>query len=153
MQKIDVKIINKSDNPLPSYATEGSSGFDICANEDMFVYSKSVALIHTGLYVQIPKGYEIQIRSRSGLAKKGLFVVNQPGTIDSDYTGEIGILLTYIAEDIYDNYGNIIPFKIKKGDRIAQGVLCPVCQSNFIKVKELDETQRGEGGFGSTGIA
>lgn len=165
MNKVQVKIINKSNNPLPKYATEGSAGFDLQANitEDYYntyistacitdpdtksfrLFYDRVTKIPTGLFVEVPEGYELQIRPRSGLAfKHGINVINSPGTIDSDYRGEI-IVGLYL--DAYDM--NEISFK--HGDKIAQAVLAPVTQAEFVEVEELSETDRGEGGFGSTG--
>lgn len=143
-----LKIVNKSNNPDPVFAHEGDSGFDLRANltEDIIVEVGKVAIIPTGLYFEINKGFEIQIRSRSGMAaKENLWVLNSPGTIDSHYRGEIKIILA--------NFGplNII---IKNGDRIAQGVVCPVYGEGKLKIEKvenLSETARNEGGFGSTG--
>lgn len=141
---VSVKVINKSDNPLPQYQTEGSAGMDVSSNEDITISPGWRQAVGTGLYLEIPKGYEVQVRSRSGLAiKNGVSVLNSPGTIDSDYRGEIGIIL--INEGTY-------PFEIKKGDRIAQLVLQPVIQMKFEEVEELSDTERGSGGFGSSGI-
>ncbi len=131
---------------LPEYKTEGSSGFDLRSVEDLILPSNSTKLVHTNLYFEIPKGYEIQVRSRSGLAlNEGIIVLNSPGTIDSDYRGEIGAILHNITR---------FPFVVNVGDRIAQAVLCPVFQAEFQEVSTLDQLQdstRGEGGFGSTG--
>ncbi len=131
---------------LPEYKTEGSSGFDLRSIEEYSIYPGQTRLVRTGLYVEIPSGYEIQVRSRSGLAlKNDIFVLNSPGTIDSDYRGEIGAILHNSSLDIY---------LIGIGDRIAQAVLCPVFQAEFEEVASLDQLQestRGEGGFGSTG--
>lgn len=138
-----VKIINKSDNPLPAYQTKGSAGMDICSNEDMYLSAGHRAAIGTGLYLEIPEGWEVQVRSRSGLAiKNGISVLNSPGTIDSDYRGEIGVILTNEGTE---------GFMINRGDRIAQLVLQPVHQMEFEEVDELCQTERGEGGFGHTG--
>jgi dUTP pyrophosphatase len=128
---------------LPHYETEGSSGLDIRANEETIIEPGSWAMVGTGLFPEIEKGFEIQVRSRSGLAaKKGLFVLNSPGTVDSDYRGEIKVILANMGKD---------NFMIKKGDRIAQIVVCPVIQAQVSKVEEISDTQRGTGGFGSTG--
>ena len=131
---------------LPEYKTEGSSGFDLRSITEVSIHKYGTILIPTGLYFEIPKGYEIQIRSRSGLAlTQGLIVLNQPGTVDSDYRGEIKVIL--------HNISSIEEF-IRVGDRIAQAVLCPIFQAEFEEVSFLDKLEdstRGEGGFGSTG--
>lgn len=146
---IKVKIINKSNNPNPSYETEGSVGVDLRAymedGKTVVIKPMEQALIHTGLYMAIPEGYEGQVRPRSGLAlKKAMTVLNTPGTIDSDYRGEICVILknTSLTE----------PFNVDNGDRIAQMVFKQVERAIFAEVKELDETERGDGGFGHTGI-
>jgi dUTP pyrophosphatase len=147
--KIGVKFTNKSNNPNPEYATEGSSGFDLRANLESPIVLKpsEYGLIKTGLYFEIPEHMEITIRSRSGLAyKHGVVVLNGVGTIDSDYRGEIGVLLI--------NHGRE-DFIIQHGDRIAQGVLSNVLGKtliNFVKVDKIsDNTERSTGGYGSTG--
>jgi len=141
---IDVKVFNKSKNELPKYAKEGDSGVDLYADEAMIIFPHSSALIQTNIHVAIPQGYEIQIRSRSGLAyKHDIFVLNSPGTIDSGYRNSIGVLLY--------NAGTK-NFEVEEGMRIAQAVLCPVEQINFIVVDSLDDSDRGQGGFGSTGV-
>ena len=128
---------------LPHYETEGSSGLDIRANEETIIEPGSWAMVGTGLFPEIDKGFEIQVRSRSGLAaKKGLFVLNSPGTVDSDYRGEIKVILANMSK---------VPFTVEKGERIAQIVVCPVIQAQVSAVEEISETQRGQGGFGSTG--
>jgi dUTP pyrophosphatase len=132
--------------PLPDYESEGSSGIDLRAavQEDVMVRPGEIKLIPTGLAVSIPRGYEGQIRPRSGLALKyGIGVANSPGTIDSDYRGEIGIILI--------NWGKR-SFTVKRGDRIAQLVISKVCRADMIAVEDLDSTPRGEGGFGHSGI-
>lgn len=140
---VKVNIINKSDNPLPSYAKKGDAGMDICAAEDTFISPFNWKAISTGLYVEIPEGYEIQIRSRSGLAAKyGISVLNSPGTIDSGYRGEIKVILKNSDHHKYH---------IKKGDRVAQMVFAPVTVATFNEVTELTDSERGEGGLGSTG--
>lgn len=136
----------------PSYETAGAAGMDIRAyypilnNEAIeTVGPGETVIVPTGVYVQIPQGYEIQVRSRSGLAaKKSIFVLNSPGTIDSDYRGEIKVILFNASK--YD-------FAIENGDRIAQLVVAPVVQAEMVSVDTLDETERGAGGFGSTGVA
>lgn len=128
---------------LPEYATEGAAGMDVLAAEDVTLPPGGRHPVATGLAVAIPQGYEIQVRPRSGLAlKHGITVPNTPGTIDSDYRGELKVILI--------NHGTE-PFAIRRGDRIAQLVLAPVARLSWLKVDELDQTQRGEGGFGSTG--
>lgn len=129
--------------PLPAYATAGAAGMDIVAAEDVVIAPGARYPVATGLCVAIPHGYEIQVRPRSGLAlKHGITVPNTPGTIDSDYRGELKVLLiNHGAQD----------FAIARGDRVAQLVLAPVVQGNWLEVDTLDDTARGEGGFGSTG--
>jgi len=137
--------IKKLDNEaiIPNYQTKGAAGFDLHSIEDVVLNPGERKLIKTGLAFEIEKGYEVQIRPRSGLAYKyGITVLNSPGTIDSDYRGEIKVLLI--------NHSNEA-FNIKKGDRIAQGVLAKVIEANIIEVKELNVTSRGDRGFGSTG--
>ena len=139
-----IKIINKSQHPLPKYQTEHSAGMDICANLSEKITLKSLErkLIPTGLFMQLPPGYEAQVRPRSGLAiKNGIFVLNSPGTIDADYRGEIGVILVNLSVD---------EFSINNGDRIAQMVIAKHENPTWIEVDELEETERGEGGFGST---
>ncbi len=134
------------DLPLPHYASEGSAGMDVYAaiSEDISLSPNCTALIPTGLAIALPNGYECQVRSRSGLAAKyGVFTLNAPGTVDSDYRGEIKVILS--------NFGNE-PFIIKRGDRIAQLVIAKYEKIDWYETKELDKTERGEGGFGSTGI-
>ena len=130
---------------LPAYATDGAAGMDVLAAEDVKLKPGERWPVATGLAVAIPPGYEIQVRPRSGLAlRHGISVPNTPGTIDSDYRGEVKVIVI--------NHG-LEPFTIRRGDRIAQLVLAPVARASWLKVAELDETQRGEGGFGSTGTA
>ena len=145
MTKILIKRLSKN-IPLPKYETEGSSGMDLAANIEQAIEIKpgKSVIIPTGLALSIPKNYEIQIRPRSGLAAKNqISVLNTPGTIDEDYRGEIKVILINLGEK---------KFKIEKGLRIAQMVLCPVIKAELEEVDELDETKRGSGGFGSTGI-
>ena len=139
-----VKIVNNSDNALPQYETNGSAGLDVKSAENGLLKPGQFKLITTGLRVEIPYGYEIQVRPRSGLAKNyGITVLNSPGTIDADYRGEIGVIL--INHGQYD-------FEIKSGDRIAQLVIAPVERIQWQAVGSLDSsTKRGEKGFGSTG--
>ena len=144
MVKILVKKFNKNIN-LPNYKTAGSSGMDLMAyiKKKIIINPGKTELIPTGISVAIPKNYEIQIRPRSGLAaKKGVSVLNTPGTIDSDYRGEIKIILINLSKK---------PFIVKSGDRIAQMILCPVAKGKLKEVKNLPKTSRGKAGFGSTG--
>jgi dUTP pyrophosphatase len=128
---------------LPAYATDGAAGMDVLAAEDVMLAPGARHAVATGLAVAIPAGYEMQVRPRSGLAlKHGITVPNTPGTIDSDYRGELKVILI--------NHGSA-PFEVRRGDRVAQLVLAPVVRAGWLKVDELDETARGEGGFGSTG--
>lgn len=130
-------------NGLPEYETAGSSGFDIRADNVYSIHPNGTTLVKTGFSVAVPGGYELQIRSRSGLAlKKSVFVLNGVGTVDSDYRSEIGVILHNSGEE---------EFTIEKGDRIAQGVIVPIIKSNFQVVDELETTERN-GGFGSTGV-
>jgi len=149
MEKIDIKIKRISneynDIPLPEYATEGSAGMDIRAaiNKPVLVKMRDVVIIPTNLSVEIPHGYEIQVRPRSGLAAKhGIGILNSPGTVDSDYRGEIKIILFNFGKE---------DFTIQKGDRIAQLIISRVFRANFNEEKSLNESKRGTGGFGHTG--
>ena len=129
--------------PLPAYATSGAAGMDVVSAEDVTIAPGARHAVATGLALAIPQGYEVQVRPRSGLAlKHGITVPNTPGTIDSDYRGEVKVILI--------NHGTE-PFAIQRGDRVAQLVLAPVVQAAWEEVTELDATDRGEGGFGSTG--
>ena len=145
MIKILIKRLSKEVS-LPKYETSGSSGMDLAANINTKIYidpGKS-AVIPTGLALSIPKGYEVQIRPRSGLAaKKNISVLNTPGTIDADYRGEIKVILVNLGKD---------SFEVENGLRIAQMVVCPVVQAQLEEINDLSETERGDGGFGSTGI-
>ena len=145
MIKILIKRLSKEVS-LPKYETKGSSGMDLAANINTKIYidpGKSV-VIPTGLALSIPKGYEVQIRPRSGLAaKKNISVLNTPGTIDADYRGEIKVILVNLGKD---------SFEVENGLRIAQMVVCPVVQAQLEEINDLSETERGDGGFGSTGI-
>ncbi|SFJ01610.1 dUTP diphosphatase [Myroides guanonis] len=141
-----VKIINKSQHPLPNYETSQSAGMDLRANLDAPVTLKSLerAIIPTGLFMELPEGYEAQIRPRSGLAaKKGITLLNSPGTIDADYRGELGIILVNLSNE---------PFVVENGERIAQMVISKFEQISWEGVEILSETERGAGGFGSTGV-
>ena len=129
--------------PLPAYATSGAAGMDVVSAEDVTIAPGARHAVATGIALAIPQGYEVQVRPRSGLAlKHGITVPNTPGTIDSDYRGELKVILI--------NHGTE-PFAIQRGDRVAQLVLAPVVQAAWEEVTELDATDRGEGGFGSTG--
>ena len=140
---MNINVVNKSENPLPKYAKQGDAGMDICAAEDIHISPFNWVAVSTGLYVEIPEGYEIQIRSRSGLAyKHGIQVLNSPGTIDSGYRGEIKVILKNNDHRTYN---------VSKGDRIAQMVVAPVTTATLTEVAEISETERGEGGLGSTG--
>jgi len=141
-----IKIINKSENPLPKFQTELSAGMDLSAHltENITLKSLERKLIPTGLFLELPAGFEAQIRPRSGLAiKNGISVLNSPGTIDADYRGEIGVILVNLSAD---------DFTIQNGDRIAQIVIAKYETANFVEVEELTDTERGIGGFGSTTI-
>ena len=130
--------------PLPAYATAGAAGMDVVSAEDVVIAPGARHAVATGLAMAIPPGFEIQVRPRSGLAlRHGITVPNTPGTIDSDYRGELKVILI--------NHGTT-PFAVVRGDRIAQLVLAPVTQANWLESDSLDQTDRGEGGFGSTGI-
>ncbi len=145
MQKISVSIVNRSANELPSYATEGSAGMDLRANLEQTITLRSLErmLIPTGLFIQLPAGYEAQVRPRSGLAiKQGITCLNSPGTIDSDYRGELKIILINLSNE---------PQLVHHGDRIAQMIISRVEKASLVLVQELNGTQRGEGGFGHTG--
>ena len=144
MTKILIKRLSKKIS-LPKYETAGSSGMDLAANiaGNISIDPGKTAIIPTGLALSIPKGFEVQIRPRSGLAaKKKISVLNTPGTIDSDYRGEIKVILINQGQET---------FKVEKGLRIAQMVVCPVVQAQIKEVEDLSETERGKGGFGSTG--
>jgi dUTP pyrophosphatase len=144
------------DAVIPQYQTSGASGFDLHALEDVEILPNHTQLVRTGLSFEVPEGYELQIRPRSGLSlKTHLRVANAPGTVDSDYRGEVCIIMTNTMEALDKDYtpdqdDRDIP-KIKKGDRVAQGVICPVVQAEFEVVEELQETERGSSGWGSTG--
>lgn len=142
-----IKVINKSKHDLPKYQTELSAGMDLYANIDEPITLKSLerTLVKTGLFISLPKGYEAQIRPRSGLAfKNGITVLNTPGTIDADYRGEIGVILVNLSSQ---------DFTINDGDRITQMVIAKHETATWEAVENLDETNRGEGGFGSSGVS
>ena len=143
---ISVKVVNKSSNPLPQYATQFAAGVDLYANnlEPVVLQSLERALIPTGINIELPPGYEAQVRPRSGLAiKHGISVLNSPGTIDADYRGEVKVILVNLSGE---------PFTIKKGERIAQMVIAMHERVLWEEVEQLSDTERGAGGFGHTGI-
>lgn len=143
---MQIKVVNKGHQPLPQYATSQSAGMDLRANLDEPITLKPLEriLIPTGLYIALPAGYEAQVRPRSGLAlKKGITVLNAPGTVDADYRGEVGVLLINLSQE---------DFVINDGERIAQMVIARHEQGEFLAVEVLDETERGAGGYGHTGL-
>ena len=146
MNKIEVKLVAQKGAVVPSYKTEGAAGADVCAflSEPVTIAPGSFAMIPTGLFFEIPQGYEIQVRPRSGLAaKNGITVLNTPGTIDSDYRGELKIILINLGSSA---------FVVNNGERIAQIIVSPVTVANFTITDSLSDTERGEKGFGSTGV-
>ena len=146
-QKVEVRVKRLNHGvglALPAYATSGAAGMDICAAESLNLRAGKRHAVATGFAFAIPDGYEVQVRPRSGLAlKHGITCLNTPGTIDSDYRGEVKVILANLGED---------DFMINKGDRIAQIVVAPVTHGHLVEVDDLDETVRGSGGFGSTGV-
>ena len=143
---VQIKVVNKGNQPLPKYQTAQSAGMDLRANIDAPILIKSLdrKVIPTGLHIALPEGYEAQIRPRSGLAiKNGITCINTPGTIDADYRGDVGVILVNLSNE---------DFVVKPGERIAQMVINKFEQAEFEVVEELDETERGEGGYGHTGI-
>ena len=129
--------------PLPAYATDHAAGLDVCAAEDLILAPGERHAVATGFAIAIPEGYEVQVRPRSGLAlKHGVTCLNTPGTIDSDYRGEVRVILANLGSE---------PFAVRRGERIAQLVPAPVLRASFVEVHELEDTERGSGGFGSTG--
>ena len=143
---MQIKIINKSNHELPNYETIASAGMDLRANisEPITLKSLERTIVKTGLFIELPIGYEAQVRPRSGLAaKKGITVLNSPGTVDADYRGEIGVILVNLSNE---------DFVIENGERIAQLIIAKHERAEWIEVQELSETSRGEGGFGSTGV-
>lgn len=143
---MQIKIINTSQHPLPNYETIASAGMDLRANlsEPITLKSLERTIVKTGLYIELPMGYEAQVRPRSGLAaKKGITVLNSPGTVDADYRGEIGVILVNLSTE---------DFIIENGERIAQLIIAKHERAEWIEVEELSETSRGNGGFGSTGV-
>jgi len=147
MSNVNVKLLSKQGAVLPEYKTSGAAGADVCAylpDGPIQIESGKVAIIPTGLFFEIPQGYEIQVRPRSGLAaKNSVTVLNTPGTIDSDYRGELKVILINLGEKA---------FTVNNGERIAQIIVAPVIQAAFEISQTLSQTQRGEGGFGSTGV-
>ncbi|MDY2824701.1 MAG: dUTP diphosphatase [Treponema sp.] len=146
MNTCEIKCVAKDGVAVPSYETSGAAGADVRAflNEPVVIPVGKRAMIPTGLFFAIPEGFEIQVRPRSGLAaKNGVTVLNTPGTIDSDYRGEVKIILINLGD---------ADFTVNNGDRIAQLIVAPVTQGIFVKTDKLDETERGDGGFGSTGV-
>lgn len=144
--KVEVKIINKSSHDLPAYETSGSAGMDLRANLDEKIILKPFErfAVPTGLFIELPQGYEAQIRPRSGLSlKTGLAIPNSPGTIDSDYRGEIKVIVANLSNEVVE---------IKDSDRIAQMVIAKYERAEWIEVDNIDATERGAGGFGSTGV-
>ena len=140
-----IKIINRSKHALPHYETEASAGMDLRANisEPISLNSLERVVVKTGLFLELPIGYEAQVRPRSGLAaKKGITVLNAPGTIDADYRGEIGVILVNLSQE---------EFVVEDGERIAQMVIAKHERATWVEVEELSDTSRGQGGFGSTG--
>lgn len=141
-----IKVVNKSKHPLPHYATTQSAGMDLRANLDESIVLKPLerTLVKTGIFMELPVGYEAQVRPRSGLAfKKGITVLNTPGTIDADYRGEVGVILVNLSNE---------EFVVEDGERVAQMVIAKHEQPSWEEVKELIETERGTRGFGSTGV-
>lgn len=141
-----IKIINKSQHPLPNYETIASAGMDLRADLEAPITLATLGrvIVKTGLFIELPIGYEAQVRPRSGLAiKKGITVLNSPGTVDADYRGEIGVILVNLSNE---------DFVIENGERIAQLIIAKHERAEWIEVQELSETSRGEGGFGSTGV-
>lgn len=145
MQNVNIKVINRSKHALPHYATEQAAGMDLRANLDQPVRLApgERALVPTGLYMELPAGYEAQVRPRSGLAlKQGITVLNAPGTVDADYRGEVGVILINLGQT---------EFVVEDGERVAQLVVAPYVQVQWTEAGALTETDRGAGGFGSTG--
>jgi dUTP pyrophosphatase len=145
-RKMTINIINKSQHALPNYETIASAGMDLRANltESVTLEPLGRTIVKTGLFIELPIGYEAQVRPRSGLAfKNGITVLNSPGTIDADYRGEIGVILVNLSDKA---------FVIQNGERIAQLIIAKHERAEWIEVQELSETSRGEGGFGSTGV-
>jgi dUTP pyrophosphatase len=142
IMKINIKLLNPEAR-VPAYQTSGASGFDLECLEDIIISPRSIVLVETGLAVEIPKNYELQIRTRSSMALNGVMVLNTPGTVDSDYRGELKVILHNVTA---------YPRFYQKGSRIAQAVVCPIVQVSFQELQELSETIRGAAGHGSTGV-
>jgi dUTP pyrophosphatase len=145
-KRMTINIINKSQHALPNYETIASAGMDLRANltQSITLQPLERTIVKTGLFIELPIGYEAQVRPRSGLAaKNGITVLNAPGTVDADYRGEIGVILVNLSND---------PFVIENGERIAQLIIAKHERAEWIEVQELTETSRGAGGFGSTGV-
>ena len=143
---MNIKIVNKSQHDSPAYATSQSAGLDLRANltESISLKPLGRTLVKTGLFIELPEGYEAQVRPRSGLAyKKGITVLNSPGTIDADYRGEIGVILVNLSSE---------EFIIENGERVAQMVIAKHEQAKWVEVESLEDSERGVGGFGSTGV-
>ncbi|MBT3621676.1 MAG: dUTP diphosphatase [Flavobacteriales bacterium] len=143
---MNIKIVNKSQHDSPAYATSQSAGLDLRANltESISLKPLGRTLVKTGLFIELPEGYEAQVRPRSGLAyKKGITVLNSPGTIDADYRGEIGVILVNLSSE---------EFIIENGERVAQMVIAKHEQAKWVEVESLEDSERGAGGFGSTGV-
>jgi dUTP pyrophosphatase len=143
---MQIKVVNNSGHDLPQYATPQSAGMDLRANltESIVLKPLERCLVPTGLFIALPEGYEAQVRPRSGLAlKKGITVLNAPGTIDADYRGEVGVLLVNLSQE---------EFVVNDGERVAQMVIARHETADFVEVAELDETERGAGGYGHTGV-
>jgi dUTP pyrophosphatase len=141
-----VKVVNKSKHSLPNYSTIASAGMDLRANIELPITLKPLEriIVKTGIFIELPIGYEAQVRPRSGLAfKKGITVLNSPGTVDADYRGEVGVILVNLSSD---------DFVIEDGERIAQIVIAKHEQADWVEVEKLEESERGSGGFGSTGV-
>ena len=141
-----VKVVNKSKHSLPNYSTIASAGMDLRANIELPITLKPLEriIVKTGIFIELPIGYEAQVRPRSGLAfKKGITVLNSPGTVDADYRGEVGVILVNLSSD---------DFVIEDGERIAQMVITKHEQADWVEVEKLEESERGSGGFGSTGV-
>lgn len=146
MDSVEIKVVNSGRHPLPVYSTESSAGMDVRANlsEPIVLHPMQRVLVPTGLKIALPQGYECQLRPRSGLAlKHGITLVNTPGTIDADYRGEIGVILINLSQE---------PFVINDGERICQMVIAPYTRGEWVAVDALDQTERGSGGFGHTGV-
>jgi dUTP pyrophosphatase len=144
MYNLEIELVATSKELIPKYESKHASGVDLKSRIDFILQPGAAYVIPTGLRMSIPDGFEMQVRPKSGLAaKKGITVLNAPGTVDADFRGEVCVILI--------NHGKE-PFTVQTGMKIAQGVFCPIAKSTFIIVDQLDETERGEGGFGSTGV-